>query len=430
MKFGTLTLGSLTYGSTFFILYIVLAGLLLVTPVDTGLQAKKNRQTYYIFAIVGCYGTTLLFWVVLLATRLYIDRQVIRAIPKPWIPVEKGDVNKKVRKMIEASLARSAAIAWDSRPRIEQHATTGVQTQDTHDAATMVTGNSRSGQEEDENRSHDATIVMPPKEPVWGQISHNGWCSPTSLDLPNLQYVTVILELPHLIEAKAVSLAPPGPQSTSQQPMPDLRAVDILQRPVAMGLRDYISHLSGIGIISDPSIAISFLSAYEYARFSSNAISEVEFRDLMKQFAELLRSMEPLSPAIIMSLAIDDQEGDIDGDASSSSTPVTPKSSSLASSVRSISIRSGSEGTIQTALYHRPGTDYTTPSRSRAGITPVTPQSKRPELYGSRSQSRGLYTSSSSSSSTRSTSQTSVIKLSRVQTGGSLPYELNIPRMR
>lgn len=420
-------LGTFAYGSTFIFLYIIIGGLLFLTPLDAFIQARANRQLYNIFVVASCYGVTLFFGFLLFFTRLWTNNQILKAIPKTWIPIEKGDVSNKVRKMIVASLSRSAEIAWDSRPRIDQHATTTISTQDTLDEATMAAGNSRSEREYDEKRSPEATIVIPP---VWGHISHKGWSSPTSADLPSLQYITVILELPHLIEAKAVSLAPPDPQSTSQPPMPDLRAVDVLQRPASMGLRDYISHLSGFGVISNPSIAASFLSAYEYARFSSNAISEIEFRDLMKQFAELLRSMEPLSPAIMMSLAIDDQESDIDDDAFSTSTSITPKSRSLASSLKSVSIHSGSEGTIRTAPSRRPGTDHTTPNRSRIGTAPVTPQSKRPGLSGARSQSRGLYTSSSSSSSMRSMSQTSVIKLSRVQTGGLLPYEISIPRVR
>ncbi|QSZ37450.1 hypothetical protein DSL72_008546 [Monilinia vaccinii-corymbosi] len=413
MKLGLLNpatwnLGKLAYDSSFYILYIVITGLLLVTPVETFLQAQKNHQLYNIFVIASCYGATACFGFILLMTRIWTERQIIKAIPKTWIPIEKGDVNKKVRKMIVASLERSAAIAWDSRPRIDQY-------------ATITPGYSCPEQEGDEKSSRDATFIGAPKEPVWGQISHNGWSSPTSADLPSLQYITVILELPHLIEAKAVSLAPPDPQSTSQPPMPDLRAVDILQRPAAMGLRDYISHLSGFGIIGDPSIATSFLAAYEYARFSNNAISEVEFHGLMKQFAELLRKMEPLSSEILISLAIDDQESDFDSDASSSSTPVNAHGRSLASSLRSVSIRSGSEGT--TAPSRRLGTDYTNPN------SPVAPRGKRPGFPGSQIQSRGLYSSSSSSSSMRSTSQTSVIKLSRVQTGGSLPYEIDVPRV-
>lgn len=431
-KPGTWKLGFVAYVSTFVILYVIIGGLLFVTPLDTVVQAKANHQLYNVFVILSCYGVTLSLAFLLFATRIYTNKEIIKAIPKTWIPIEEGDVDKKVRKMIVASLARSATLAWDSRPRIDQHATTLASAQDTLGEATIAAENGRPGREMDEKGSHGSTTGISTKEPVWGQISHDGWSSPTAAVLPNLQYITVILELPHLIEAKAVSLAPPDPQSSSRPPMPDLRAVDVLQRPAAMCLRDYIGHLSGFGVVNDSSIATSFLSAYEYARFSSNAISEVEFRDLMKHFAELLRSMEPLSPAIMMSLAIDDQESDIDGDASSSPTPITPRSGSLASSLRSFSIHSGSEGTIQTTRSRRFGTDQTTPNRSHAGTAFVAPRSTRPQLPGSQSRTRGFYTSSSSSSSSsmRSISQTSVIKLSKIQTGESLPYELNIPRVR
>ncbi|TGO65453.1 hypothetical protein BCON_0002g00350 [Botryotinia convoluta] len=428
-KPGTWKLGYVAYVSTFVILYVIIGGLLFVTPLDTVVQAKANHQLYNVFVILSCYGVTLCLAFLLFATRIYTNKEIIKAIPKTWIPIEEGDVEKKVRKMIVASLARSATLAWDSRPRIDQHATTLVSAQDTLGEATIAAENSHPERETDEKGSHGSIST---KEPVWGQISHDGWSSPTAAVLPNLQYITVILELPHLIEAKAVSLAPPDPQSTSRPPMPDLRAVDVLQRPAAMCLRDYIGHLSGFGVVNDSSIATSFLSAYEYARFSSNAISEVEFRDLMKHFAELLRGMEPLSPAIMMSLAINDQESDIDGDASSSPTPITPQSRSLASSLRSVSIRSGSEGTVRTARSRRLGRDHTTPNRSHAGTAFVAPRSTRPQLPGLQSRTRGFYTSSSSSSSSsmRSISQTSVIKLSKIQTGESLPYELNIPRVR
>ncbi|RAL59895.1 hypothetical protein DID88_000522 [Monilinia fructigena] len=414
---ATWNLGKLAYDSSFYILYIVITGLLLVTPVETFLQARENHQLYNIFVIASCYGATAFFGFILLMTRIWTERQIIKAIPKTWIPVEKGDVNKKVRKMIVASLERSAAIAWDSRPRNDQYATMTVSKQNKSGAATITPGNRRSQQANDEKRSHEAMIIIPPKRTRLGS---------------NFPQWMVLSDLSDLCGSAKSTIyhSPPDPLSTSQPPMPDLRAVDILQRPAAMCLRDYISHLSGFGIIGNPAIATSFLSAYEYARFSSNAISEAEFRDLMKQFAELLRNMEPLSPAILMSLAIDDQESDIDGATPSSSTPITPQSRSLASSLRSISIRSGSEGTSGTAAFLGHGTDHIIPNRSHIGTAPVTPRNKGPGFPGSRNQSRSLYTSSSSSSSMRSTSQTSVIKLSRVQTGGSLPYELDIPRVR
>ncbi|KAM3080053.1 hypothetical protein ACMFMF_003465 [Clarireedia jacksonii] len=327
------------YNGLYWVLFVITLGLISFSPIDAFIQARQNKQLYNIFVIASCYAATAALTVVIYFTRIYMNKIVVRAIPKTWIPVEKGDVNKKVRKMIAASLARSAAVAWDSRPRVDQR--------NTLDGADQMTRNENASTTEfggSVQRGHsrptagDTPVIFPSETPVWGEIEHKGWSSPTSKDLPNLQYITVILELPHLIEAKAVSLAPADPQSSLESPVPDLRAVDILQRPAAMGLRDYITHLITFGVVSSPDVAISFLSSYEYARFSSDALTELEFRDLMKEFAELLRSMGPLSPAIITSLEING-ESDIDGDASSSTTssatPVTRQSRSVASSLRS-----------------------------------------------------------------------------------------------
>lgn len=420
------------YNGLYWVLFVITLGLISFSPIDAFIQARQNKQLYNIFVIASCYAATAILTVIIYFTRIYMNKIVVRAIPKTWIPVEKGDVNKKVRKMIAASLARSAAVAWDSRPRIDQRITSNGADQMMRNENTStieVNGSILAGHPE--STAGDAAIILPPEKPVWGEIEHKGWSSPMSKDLPNLQYITVILELPHLIEAKAVSLAPADPQSSLESPVPDLRVVDILQRPAAMGLRDYITHLITFGVVGSPDVATSFLSSYEYARFSSCALTELEFRDIMKQFAEVLRCMGPLSPAVITSLDIDG-ESDIDGDASSSTTSsATPQSRSVASSLRSVSIHSGSEGTIRTAPSRRPGTNHTTATQNlHTGTDFVTPRSRNTIVSRPSSQNRRLYSSSSSSSSMRSTSQTSVIKLNRTHTDGGLPYTINIPRPR
>jgi len=430
------------YNSFYTILAIVLLGLLLITPADAIRQALDNDQLYNVFVIGGCYLLTGAIAITIYSTRLYTNRGVLKDIPKAWIPVEKGEVTNNVRKMIVASLARSAAIAWDSRPRIAQEPPTivsGPQARDTVAKAPEP----KSDEKEQKGflrkrftqpEKEDPTVAIPPPRPVWGDITHNGWASPTSPDLPNLQYTTVILELPHLIEARAVSLAPPDTESTTERPLPDIRAVDLLQRPASMGLRDYIGHLINIGILTSPPTADDFLSVYEYARFGARPLSEEEFRDLMNQFAEVLRTMTALSPAILSGMDTD-EESDIDDDASSKTTPVTPRSRSLVSS-HSISSRSGSEGTIRTAPSRRVGT-VTSGRRSEFGTAPATPRSRkrvvsRTPSTNSFAQSRRPYTvsSGSSSASLRSTSQGSVIKLSRTNDDGELPYTLTIPGAR
>lgn len=427
------------YTTFYTILNIVLVALLVITPADAINQALKNHQLYNVFVVAGGYLLTILLAILIYASRLYTNRSVLAAIPKTWIPVEKGDVNKRVRKMIASSLGRSAAIAWDSRPRAPNQPPTVVSEPDTKDAIAKPPepdrGNSRRFLRKSRTLAEkdEQTIVIPPSRPDWRGIGHNGWSSPTSPDLPNLQYVTVVLELPHLIEAKAVSLAPPDPDSTSNPPMPDLWAIDVLQRPASTGLRDYISHLASVGVMASPTAANDFLTAYEYARFSSRPLTETEFRDLMKHFAEVLRSMQDLSPTILMSLDIDQPESDIE-DESSTSTPITRRSQSPALA-RTPSVRRGSKGTVHSSPSRRIGTSGTTTHRpTEYSTAPATPKSKkwlvsRSSSMNSFAQSRQPYFpgAGSSSESLASTSQGSVIRLNRSNEEGDLPYTLIVP---
>lgn len=345
-------------------------------------------------------------------------------------------MTKKVRKMIVASVNRSAMIAWDSRPRVPEPPPTTL-TEPAHINPTVKpagTKEENSGNGQLENEKDGTTVRILPARPVWGEIAHDGWSSPTSPVLSNLQYTTVILELPHLIEAKAVSLAPLEP--AAQPPLADIRAVELLQRPAAMGLRDYIGHLTSTGIVTSLTAATDFLAVYEHARFSGRPISESEFRELMKHFAELLRSINSLSPAILASLDIESPESDIDDDGTSTSTPETERSRSVASSLAPSS-RSNSQGTVRTAPSRRIGTNGSH-SKIRDGFmtAPATPRSKKKTILRTRSansfaQSRLPYNGSGSSSdSSRSVSQASVIRLRRTSEEGALSYTLNIPPSR
>lgn len=207
-----------------------------------------------------------------------------------------------MRRLVAEHLKRSAIIAYEAHPR---------------------------NLKDDQNTAGggiDYPLVTTPAEesasryhvPVWGTISHPGWSSPSSPDLPNLHYETVILELPHLIEAKAVSLAPPDPLSSppppnnetepSDPPFPDALAVELLQRPATMGLRDYVSHLTSLAMIHPPTLGASFLALYEKARFSGRLLDEVEFRALMHVFAEVLRGMTVLSLDIVAQLRAGEEE--------------------------------------------------------------------------------------------------------------------------
>ena len=203
-------------------------------------------------------------------------------------------------------------------------------------------------------------IDLPPCLAVWGEIEHPGWAPPNqpvlglrggssrgsssgggggdgpgpaglgaavvaagALDGEDLtlQYSTVVAELPNLIEAKALTLAPPDPTSPSDPPQLDAEAVALLQRPIYMGLREYLSHLAELGVIdftaSDGShgdnrplgdVLPSFVATYEHARFSTQMLRHTQFRQLMHDLATILRRMAPLDP----SLLLDDDGGTFD----------------------------------------------------------------------------------------------------------------------
>lgn len=138
-----------------------------------------------------------------------------------------------------------------------------------------------------------------------GTITHPGWSPPSSPDLPDVHYLSVILELPHLIEAKALSLQPPPPSPT--QP---------LGRQPYQTLRAYLTHLTTLGYVRSAAAGL-FLDGYERARFRTRGegIEEGEFRDLMRVFAGLLRGMGDDESVLAPSIhAEEDDRGWGDGD--------------------------------------------------------------------------------------------------------------------
>ena len=197
---------------------------------------------------------------------------------------------EKVRRLVREGVQRSASVAWETRPR-------DLRTHEQSEGPRAGHGQRREGE-----------------VPHWGIISHPGWSSPDSPDLPYLHLPPIILELPHLIEAKAVSLAPnlsypqePSPPTQeAEEPhlqTPSPLAISLLQRPATSSLRDYLTHLSTLGLINPASLLPTFLTAYETARFSpTTSISEPAFRTLMSIFASLLRGMQSLDPALVAEL--------------------------------------------------------------------------------------------------------------------------------
>lgn len=358
------------------------------------------------------------------ASRIYTNRSTLAGIPKAWIPVEKADVGKSVRRLVVEGLARSAIIAYQARPR---------------DTAGEESGREREGGEEAPDKGLTISNL---DHPPWGEISHPGWSPPSSSDLSDLEYEPVIEELPNLIEAKAVSLAPVDPLLTpprrihgrhdhnfpshnEHQPLPDARVVDVLKRPITMCFRDYISHLSSLGLINPPHLGGQFLSIYEHARFSSHPLTENEFRSLMGIFAEILRGMTSLDPDLVADIQDSDLhrgdksfagsfgDGDVDtldsrggdSDAGSQSSSSRPSDASTTGSVQ--------RPTHTPPMSHRTsGTAWTGDHRGMGPRTPSMNSLRRVQSNMSRS------------------SGNSVIRLTEARSPLDLPYTIDAPGRR
>ncbi|KAL5118855.1 hypothetical protein ACEQ8H_003177 [Pleosporales sp. CAS-2024a] len=446
------------YSTTYTTLLLLLLLILAVTPADTIYQSIKTREIQKLFVIGGVYLLTCLIVLLIYATRIYTNRTVLSAIPKPYIPVEEGEIGNGVRRMIAKELRRSAIIAWDSRPRDLRNEEEELDKLDTSRPNTADSQKEKDkGKRLSRKKSHkhgmEATILpVSAKNPPWGHISHPGWASPSSPDLPNLQYWDVLCELPNLIEAKAVSLAPPDPaveEAGIQYPnnaphLPDAQVVTLLQRPRTMGLRDYLGRLAECGLLNPPSLGATFLEQYEYARFSTAALSEREFRSIMAVFADILNGMTELDQGFIedaraQSMASDNRSlapTQSDVSSSSSSHSHVPFRTPLLDRQRPRSMYSESfdsdDGTSS------PQTARTAPSRQQGRSSALLDMARTPSLrsqsetgsvlirYPGGARSPSTILPHSSGSSLRSAR--SVIRLHPHPSEGDLPYQYDIDR--
>ena len=434
------------YSTTFTVLSLILAVLLLVTPGDHIRESFKKGEIFHIFIVAGLYLLTLLVAIFIYAGRLYATRTALARIPKE---VNWGEEQGKMGREIKKGLARSATIAYESHPRDlrDEKAERGVRKR------------ARLGRRAEGRQSLDSVASF---EPAWGTIAHPGWSSPCSPDLPNLQYEPVIVELSHLIEAKAVSLAPPDPLSPSYEPdgnldqaeaeaeaeaeapIPDPIAVELLQRPSSMGLRDYLSHLATVGMLDLEPLVSDFSTRYEYARYSGQDLDEAEFRTLMAVFAEILRGMRPLDVAIVdemraeMESALssesdngDDEAGYRDAESVHTTETVqrTPRpdesyssssssSSTSSSSPSATSSRNASQGTLQTAP-SRPAATRNPSSKSHRSA--IMNRSVHQRSLGSMRRTR---TDTSSSGYSARSEAGSVIRLKEAKGPLDLPYAI------
>lgn len=409
------------YRTVYAFLYLILVGLLLITPGDAIRRSLDNKQSYNVLIFIVCYVATIVIILFVYALRLYINKTALSAIPKAWIPIEKGDVKDRVYRMISAGLQRSAAITYLSRPR----------ERDTDDddglrrrPDTAYTQPRPMTDRTAASIGRDLGLELPPQDVLWGKIEQLGWGSPNSTDLPNLQYTTVLSELPNLIEAKALTLAPTDPESIPDQPSLDTEVIELLQRDPTMTLRQYLESLADLGVIDMNATVTDFLAQYEYARFSNRPISNVKFRSLMHLFAELLRCMT--SPDLDYNPEQRAMESDIDSNGPGT-TPLSHVTRSITSSTTSSRQGTPMRRTSQYATApNTPGSRHVIDmlSRKRSNNSLATSS-------GSVRRGRGMARSQKSNASLRSagtSSSGSVIRLATNEDRSQLPYVLSLKR--
>ncbi|KAF4496517.1 thermatolerance membrane Dlt1 [Fusarium agapanthi] len=407
---------TIVYRTLYLLLYVCLLGLLISTPADAIHRSFQNRQFYNIWIVAAAYVLAIIIISFVFITRLYINKTDLGSIPKGWVPIEKGDLRSAVYKVIALGLGRSASIAYESRPRL--------QTDNTAPDDETVETRVKLGFDGPSGPAEELVVVIPRKKPVWGDIEHYGWSSPNAPDLPNLEYATVLSELPNLIEGKALTLAPPDPTSDTNPPLLDPDAVSLLQRTASMSLHDYVAHLAELGVIEMDSTTIEFLSHYEYARFSNRPISNAQFKELMHLFAKILRAMEPLNPEILdehddTSSPSTDGDDDARSRLGTSRSNLAPSDASISSSAR---------------IRRQPSTNTwnvyeTAPNSVRSGFTGLGSISRRLN-NNSLARSRRHYPmsqpSTSSLRSKSSASSGSVIRLATRHDSTDLPYVLSL----
>ncbi|KAK3707914.1 hypothetical protein LTR37_011766 [Vermiconidia calcicola] len=339
------------YSTTYTTIYILCIGLLIITPASMIWNAIQNSAFQYITVIGATYLFTALVATFIYASRLFTNRTVLAGVGKSFIPVEEGELGKGVRRLVKEGFEKSAVVAWESRPR---DLAPEVATQaEPRGMLSLKSGNLGPGA-----YVVGKEIPVDPARPPWGHVRHAGWSSPSQMDseTPSLQFTTVIAEMPNLIEAKAVSLAPVDPLTTPSDgpPMADPVVAEVLRRPETMGMRDYLTQLSYLGLVNPQHTGRSFLQQYEKARFGGSAITDQAFQSLMAAFADLLAGMTVLDPAVIEQIR--EQAGD-DVSSSPSTEDITPerlRSSSPYSPISSLT----SPVTARTAL-SRSNTPYT-----------------------------------------------------------------------
>ena len=328
------------YSSTYTFFLLLLLGMLVVSPGDHIYQTLKNGKVGNLFVVAGTYLVTAIIALFIYASRLYTNKAILAAMPRSYLPIEKGEVGEKVHKIIVRNRQRSAIIAWESRPRDLRPETS--QTQETVEATERPSSRRKLPKT---STIINSVIPISNESPPWGPIAHPGWSSPLAEDMPEIRYEEVFRELPNLIEARGVALAtaPADPETPASSEQPQVIAyetnsdvITLLERLPALGLNGYLLQLVDLEMLPDQGVVDDFVGAYEKARFSPVPLTDGEFRRLMSSFSRLLSSMKAPEEDAAKSYLV----GHRDTPSSSSSSVLFRPKSSAGESLRPVVSRS------------------------------------------------------------------------------------------
>jgi hypothetical protein len=286
------------YSSAFVIILLLTFGLTLISPGDIIYQQIRASKIRDIFSVAGVYLVTALIGLFIWAARIYANRVALKDIPKKHVLIEKNEVPRKVRKLIEKRWRWTEFVAWDGRPR---YVGDEVDEVGEHRGRRGLFHHHHHRHEHHHHLHHgkhgkNSTIIpLHTAMQAWGIIAHPGWSPPGDSETTEgqgVQYATVIIELPNLLEAKAVALAPPIPTTfEDEEALPDPRVVTLLQRPAGVSLRKYVAYLESVGVLFPTGQVQEFVHQYEDARFSTQPIPTTQFNALMKTFSSVLALM-------------------------------------------------------------------------------------------------------------------------------------------
>jgi hypothetical protein len=343
------------YSITFVVLFLIAVALTLITPADLVYQTVHGAAgpKTNVISVAATYLGTFLACCFLWAARLYTNRSVLAAIPKSYLPITASDLPAKVRRLVARNARRSALVAWDSRPRdVSRELAPPDGRPPAHHHHHLPHLHLHL------HRRHDAGAGVIPAAAAaraWGCLEHAGWAPPRgpapspsaaapppasrrggppppAPSAPAVRYAAVVAELPHLLEAKAVSLAPPLPRPATLDPAAaaserdeeedeeeevgeaDPALVALLRRPDRAGLRAYVAHLSALGLVPHAGQADAFVRRYEDARFAARAVSARDFERLMAAFAALLAALRLPDGGIALGDDGEEQEEEEDDD--------------------------------------------------------------------------------------------------------------------